>query len=106
MWTRSHANCNLVITTQCHRLPSSTAHFHHQIDIRLLRLHDITRLPNCQDPAIALSFETVKPQESPPFDALSYTSGDPLCRELATLLLPAKKDRPPMVVCDGAETPI
>jgi hypothetical protein len=80
-------------------LPSPTS-------IRLIRLQGYTSHASSKEQVIAISLDTVDLKTSPPFDALSYTWGDPLYRELDASLLPTIQDGPNMICCGGLVVPV
>ena len=81
------------------QLPSSQS-------FRLIRLCGFVDVPEIPDPVISISLSVVHLDSAPLFDALSYTWGDSLCRELGPSLLPSANNRRNVVSCDGVITPI
>lgn len=80
-------------------LPSPTS-------IRLIKLNGYASHPQRNDQLIDISLETVDVKTAPPYDALSYTWDDPLCRDLDACLLPPIPNGPHEIYCNGAAVTI
>jgi len=63
-------------------------------------------VPTERDPIISLFLDIVDLDDSPLFDTLSYTWGDPLNRDVDESLHPPKADRRNLVSCNGVTMPI